>query len=265
MIKRWKPLISRSCLFETAEEDPFSHLNITSSDQLDEISERGCCPKCNKSRMYFCYTCFAVVDCVRDKVPRLKLPIRIDIVKHAGEVDGKSTAAHIAILAPDDVNVYTFPDVPNYDRDEVLLIFPGESAQSLETLWASYHQSQHDDSLSPCVVCHQDHLTIPWKRLVFIDSTWKQTKRIYLDAKMSGLRCAVLQGGRSAFWRPQRGKPSSWLATAEAVHLSVSRLLALQGCQGNVDDLLFFFKFFYAKIRSRYKVSTEAGGGGGRN
>ncbi|KAM7306700.1 hypothetical protein ISCGN_010368 [Ixodes scapularis] len=71
----------------------------------------------------------------------------------------------------------------------------------------------------------------------------------------AGLRCAVLQGGRSVFWRPQRGKPSSWLATAEAVHLSVTRLLALQGCQGNVDDLLFFFKFFYAKIRSRYKDS----------
>ncbi|KAH7936916.1 hypothetical protein HPB49_006426 [Dermacentor silvarum] len=62
----------------------------------------------------------------------------------------------------------------------------------------------------------------------------------------------VLEGGRSAFWRPQRGKPSSWLATAEAVHLAITRLLALQGCAGHVDDLLFFFKFFYAKIRSRY-------------
>lgn len=70
----------------------------------------------------------------------------------------------------------------------------------------------------------------------------------------AGLPCVVLEGGSSAFWRPQRGKPSSWLATAEAVHLTVTRLLRLQGCQGDVDDLLFFFKFFYTKIRSRYKV-----------
>lgn len=84
----------------------------------------------------------------------------------------------------------------------------------------------------------------------------KKKKKVTPDRTVlhAGLRCAVLQGGRSVFWRPQRGKPSSWLATAEAVHLSVTRLLALQGCQGNVDDLLFFFKFFYAKIRSRYKV-----------
>lgn len=252
MTKEWKPLISRSCLFET-KDDPFLHLNIASSEHLKEINERGVCPECNKSRKFFCYSCYAAVDSIRGKFPLLKLPIQIDIIKHAGEVEGKSTAAHIAVLAPDDVKIYTFPDIPDYNSCQVLLVFPGENASSLETIWHNFHKNSLMSATSPCPVCHTNHLKIPWERLVFIDSTWKQTKRIYLDSKMNGLPCVVLEGGSSAFWRPQRGKPSSWLATAEAVHLTVTRLLRLQGCQGDVDDLLFFFKFFYTKIRSRYK------------
>ncbi|XP_075553343.1 tRNA-uridine aminocarboxypropyltransferase 1 isoform X4 [Dermacentor variabilis] len=183
----------------------------------------------------------------------LELPMQIAILKHAGEVDGKSTAAHLPVLAPDHVKIYTFPNIPAFDPNEVLLLFPGENAQPFEKLWKS---RQNGQTAGPCVICAKEHFNIPWKTLIFIDSTWKQTKRIYLDAKIKGLPCAVLEGGRSAFWRPQRGKPSSWLATAEAVHLAVTQLLALQGCAGHVDDLLFFFKFFYARIRSRYSEVT---------
>lgn len=247
MTREWRPLITRSCLFE--HKNPFSQLHITSSEFLEEIKERGVCPKCNKSRMYFCYTCLTAVDSIRDRIPHVQLPVQIAIVKHAGEVDGKSTAAHLPVLAPDYVKIYTFPSIPAYDPSDVLLFFPGENAQSLEKLWES---RQNGCTTGPCVVCAKEHLGIPWKVLLFIDSTWKQTKRIYLDAKIKGLPCAVLEGGYSAFWRPQRGKPSTWLATAEAVHLAVTQLLALQGCAGHVDDLLFFFKFFYTKISSRY-------------
>lgn len=201
--------------------------------------------------MYFCYTCLTALTSIRDKIPRIQLPIQVAIVKHAGEVDGKSTAAHLPVLAPDHVKIYTFPIIPACDPSDVLLIFPGENAKPLEKMWEMSVQNGY--TTGPCVVCAQKHVTIPWKTLLFIDSTWKQTKRIYLDAKIKGLPCAVLEGGQSAFWRPQRGKPSSWLATAEAVHLAVTRLLALQGCAGHVDDLLFFFKFFYAKISMRYR------------
>ncbi|XP_075750847.1 tRNA-uridine aminocarboxypropyltransferase 1 isoform X2 [Rhipicephalus microplus] len=203
MTRQWRPLITRSCLFE--HEDPFSRLHISSSKFLEDITERGVCPECHKSRMYFCYTCLTALTSIRDKIPRI----------------------------------------------QVLLIFPGENAKPLEKMWEMSVQNGY--TTGPCVVCAQKHVTIPWKTLLFIDSTWKQTKRIYLDAKIKGLPCAVLEGGQSAFWRPQRGKPSSWLATAEAVHLAVTRLLALQGCAGHVDDLLFFFKFFYAKISMRYR------------
>ncbi|XP_077487921.1 tRNA-uridine aminocarboxypropyltransferase 1 [Amblyomma americanum] len=250
--KEWRPLISRSCLFERGDEDPFIHLKISSAEFLEEINERGVCPECHRSRMYFCYTCLTAVDSIRDKLPQLKLPVQIAIVKHAGEVDGKSTAAHLPVLAPEHVRIYTFPDIPAFNPADVLLLFPGENAQPLERLWEE-NQNTLASAVSPCVICGKEHIRIPWKTLIFIDSTWKQTRRIYLDAKMQGLPCAVLEGGRSSFWRPQRGKPSSWLATAEAVHMAVTRLLELQGCAGHVDDLLFFFRFFHAKIRSRYR------------
>jgi len=38
----------------------------------------------------------------------------VDIIKHPCEVDGKSTAVHAAILAPHDVTVYQFPEIPDY-------------------------------------------------------------------------------------------------------------------------------------------------------
>jgi len=45
-----------------------------------------------------------------------QLPFKVDIIKHPCEVDGKSTAVHAAILAPRDVTVYQFPDIPDYTK-----------------------------------------------------------------------------------------------------------------------------------------------------
>ena len=47
----------------------------------------------------------------------LQLPLKIDIIKHPSEVDGKSTSAHAKVLAPDDVNIYAYPCIPDYPRD----------------------------------------------------------------------------------------------------------------------------------------------------
>jgi len=49
----------------------------------------------------------------------LQLPIKVDILKHPSEVDGKSTAIHAGVIAPDDVTIYTYPCIPDYDKDKV--------------------------------------------------------------------------------------------------------------------------------------------------
>ena len=51
-----------------------------------------------------------------------QLPLQIDIIRHPSECVGKSTASHAAVLAPDNVTVYTYPCIPNYDREKASLL-----------------------------------------------------------------------------------------------------------------------------------------------
>ena len=52
-----------------------------------------------------------------------QLPFKVDIIKDPREVDGKSTAVHAAVLAPRDVTVYQFPDIPDYSRLTEVFIY----------------------------------------------------------------------------------------------------------------------------------------------
>lgn len=45
--------------------------------------------------------------------------MQIDIIKHPKEVDGKSTSAHAAVLAPNNVKIYIYPDFPSYENENV--------------------------------------------------------------------------------------------------------------------------------------------------
>ena len=45
--------------------------------------------------------------------------MKVDIIQHRVECNGKNTASHAAVLAPDDVTIYAFPDVPVYDKSKV--------------------------------------------------------------------------------------------------------------------------------------------------
>ncbi|KAK4289844.1 hypothetical protein Pmani_037217 [Petrolisthes manimaculis] len=96
------------------DENAFSGLHIQNSDFLNDINGRSPCVRCGKSRKYFCYTCYIPLPIIADKIPTVKLPFQIDILKHPKEIDGKSTAVHAALMAPDHVNIYTYPNFPDY-------------------------------------------------------------------------------------------------------------------------------------------------------
>lgn len=95
--------------------NPFEYMAINDNNFLMQIDGRSACPKCGKSRKFFCYTCYVPVDELARQLPTVQLPIQIDIIKHQREVDGKSTAIHASILAPANVNIYTYPNIPDYD------------------------------------------------------------------------------------------------------------------------------------------------------
>lgn len=98
-----------------SHSDPFEFMRIENNQYLNDIDGRVPCPKCSKSRKYFCYTCYVPVQYLDSRLPKVQLPVQIDIIKHQREIDGKSTAIHAAILAPENVNMYTYPDIPDYN------------------------------------------------------------------------------------------------------------------------------------------------------
>lgn len=261
---------------------PFENLKISDSRILNTLEGRRKCELCYKSRKFFCYTCYVpVID--NSYFPRVKLPIKIDIIKHAHEIDGKSTAIHATILAPEDVKIYTYPDFPDItDKEETVLIFPSNGAQtvSVEALFAT--KRERNDTLA-----NGTETVFPIKRAIFIDSTWQQTKAIYKDQRLRELRCVILKSRISQFWRYQKKSPRWYLATIEAIHqflvelhtcaLGVEEYIdkhnsMLNGKQnsttdgketkhgleinqkycGQYDNLLYFFKYMYDKIHSIY-------------
>ncbi|KAG0295816.1 DTW domain-containing protein 1 [Linnemannia gamsii] len=174
---------------------PFSQFNISSTDVLDTI-EKARCPDCNKNVRYFCNRCLKLVNCTPGAIPQLKLPIKLDVIKHEQERDGKSTALHAKILAPDDVEVYAWKDMPKYENvDRLLLLFPSPGAKQLSEI----------DPAS-------------FDKLVVIDGTWEQANKMSKsDSPLLRMKRVTIAPHETLFWRHQR-KASDHLATIEAIY-----------------------------------------------
>lgn len=171
----------------------------------------------------------------------LQLPIKIDIIKHKHEIDGKSTAGHAAIIAPHHVRIFTYPDIPDYSNENAVLIFPSFHAVSIDKLFEEDYRelcSSLENSLNEIFPkgfnrstlmknlvrdtqandLKRKNKNLPISRAVFIDSTWNQSKGIYKDKNIRKLPCVFLQNRVSQFWRHQKGSPRWYLATIEAIH-----------------------------------------------
>ena len=100
---------------------------------------------------------------------------RVEVVKHHGEVDGKSTAVHAAVIAPSSVTIHTFPDIPEYDPDDTILVFPGKNSFTLEHILMNVGGvgSKGGKMGSP----------FPFSTVVFVDSTWNQCHGICQDPR----------------------------------------------------------------------------------
>ncbi|XP_078097512.1 tRNA-uridine aminocarboxypropyltransferase 1 [Mustelus asterias] len=278
---------------EEEASDSFKDLKLASQAILETLQQKGRskCPKCQSSRMFYCYSCCLLVDGVNsDEIPQVKLPLKIDIIKHPNETDGKSTAIHAKLLARDDVNIYTYPCMPDNEEEkhEVVVVFPGPKSVSLEDLPKHLSNvtvkksvptkpSKNVDSLDESITLEgpqskrakRDQHSLdaenpteenagemkinvtPLKRVIFIDSTWNQTNKIITDERLQELLHVELRTRKTRFWRRQKGKPDTYLATIEAIYyflVDYHRLLLKENYNGEYDNLFFFYSFMYRLI-----------------
>lgn len=226
---------------------PFVNMCIADHTILDTIEGRHICTECNRSRKFFCYNCYIPVGNLDEIIPKVQIPVHIDIIKHKKEIDGKSTAIHAAILAKERVRIFTYPDIPDYaqEGDGVVLIFPSSKSLTVPQLFdrkirlkteGNYGMPEghnigtmlrrrieevNEEENTSRNYANQPQWTfedLPVKRAVFIDSTWNQSRGIYKDPRVRCLKAVILQNRFSQFWRHQRGSPRWYLATIEAIH-----------------------------------------------
>ncbi|KAJ2708399.1 DTW domain-containing protein 1, partial [Coemansia spiralis] len=112
-----------------ADPEPYDidALQVHPKPVLDACSKRTACSKCGKSVKFFCYRCGVPVPELEGEIPCIRLPFRLSVVKHAGELDGKSTALHAKIVAPNDVEIITYSAdcLEGADVERMALLFPG--------------------------------------------------------------------------------------------------------------------------------------------
>ncbi|XP_036951084.1 tRNA-uridine aminocarboxypropyltransferase 1 [Acanthopagrus latus] len=273
----------------TPAKKPLQGLKLASHAVLEEAQQKGRlkCSKCGGSRMFFCYTCCSLVGVTPQEIPSIELPVKIDIIKHPNETDGKSTAIHAKILAPGDVTIYTYPCIPDYDKDRVVLVFPGPEAVSvpdmMQCLYDQTDSKSHYTSDMPCIkrlkreeVQGATHASdnsksgipdeakgpesrvSPLQRVVFIDSTWNQTNKISTDERLQDLLRVELNARKTCFWRRQKGKPDTYLATIEAIYYFLKDFhehCLAEEYNGEYDNLLFFYSYLHSVV-NKAKISA---------
>ncbi|EGC36855.1 hypothetical protein DICPUDRAFT_150644 [Dictyostelium purpureum] len=224
-------------VLDNAKEDQswLSELKLASFEPLIDLG-RSVCSKCDKKRKYFCYDCCIPLGDI-SKVPLLKLPLSVDVLHYPTELISKSTAIHSKVLAHDDVNFLEFPDeIPNYNVDETILLFPS------------------DDS---CFVKDLDFSNI--KKVIFVESQWQNAKKILRSDQLKGIRCVKIDMQKTMFWRYQ-SHGDSYLATIEAIYYFFKEFHQNQNggqYNGEYDNLLYYYAFFYNLIQTTYKEKNR--------
>jgi DTW domain-containing protein YfiP len=177
-------------------------------------------------------------------VPKVKLPLDLLVVKHGKELEGKSTAVHVKLLCPEQatLTIYdpklpeTIEELSKLDSDEAVVLFPDETSKSIaETDWSGV------------------------KRLIVIDGTWRQAKAMIQAPGLRHLvrRVRLNENNRTLFWRYQEIGPHC-LSTIEAIHRFYQEFQADRGkVEGSLDNLLFFFSFFYNLIQDDYANNPD--------
>uniref|UniRef100_A0A0N5BFH1 tRNA-uridine aminocarboxypropyltransferase 1 n=1 Tax=Strongyloides papillosus TaxID=174720 RepID=A0A0N5BFH1_STREA len=179
------------------------------------------------------------VQCIKELVPEVQLPTKVDIIKHKLERNSKSTAIMCKLTAPKSTRIFTPDDCPNYNdemkNENIVLVFPSKDAIPIK---------EYIDKNGPI------------DRFVFLDSTWQQTGSLRNIRKLCKLPYVSMKTYRTDYWRPQYKFGDEYLATIEAVYFASKEAWEANNPEkiydGFFDNLLFWFYFFRSFVREDY-------------
>lgn len=217
----------------------FASLKLSPSEHLDREGKIKC-GKCQRSMKYYCSSCLCRLDddASPGRTPVVTLPVALEIIHHPTEKTSKSTAVHAVVLSPQ-ATMHEFPDVPEYDPADTVLLFPSPGAVD---------------------ICEYQG---PIRRVVVVDSQWQKTKSIVGHANLARLPCVVISKRNTFFWRYQpKEMGDDFLATIEAIYYfyrdyQTSRNPGVP-YDGSVDDLLYFYAHQWKVIQDVYKQSGKS-------
>lgn len=228
--KRWR----MSGMEDFDPNSPFHGFSIASHDPLRQISTKETCSLCNRSIRYFCSKCILLSKQLTDKIPLVRLPVKIKIIKHVQEANSKSTSIQAKLLAPNDIEIvdYNYDRITElvecFDNTNTVILFPSEKAVDLHN---------YD---STCI-----------KTAFFIDGTWNQARSIANRfSRATFVKISKLPCEGTVFWRYQSlGKHA--LSTIEAIYYFLRETSGTEDAQ--FDNLLWFYSYFYDLIQSYYQ------------
>ncbi|XP_066052595.1 tRNA-uridine aminocarboxypropyltransferase 1 isoform X4 [Chamaea fasciata] len=215
------------------QDNPLQQLQLASQEVLEKAkkSGRSKCPRCNSSRMFYCYTCFVPVETVPTKeIPTVKIAL---IFPGPNSVSVKDIAFHL--------QKYTKRGVCASDDD----------CSREPLLKHAKIESEEEKNPNEGISSSRSEGT-RLKKIIFIDSTWNQTNKIITDERLQGLLQIELKTRKTCFWRHQKGKPDTYLSTIEAIYyflVDYHQEILKESYKGQYDNLLFFFSFMYTLIK----------------
>jgi DTW domain-containing protein YfiP len=159
-------------------------------------------------------------------------------LQHPKELKSKSTAIHAKVLAPESVQIFEYPNIPDFiNKNNSVLLYPGKNAITVPELV----QKNKEQSTTSKI-----------EYVVFIDSTWQQSKKIFRDEVVETLPCVKIADQKTLFWRYQQ-HGDSFLATIEAIYFFFREFSVDSEYNGEYDDLLYYYAHQYELIQERYR------------
>lgn len=213
-------------------ENPPTALELVYRLSLDTKSlpnSRIKCMKCSRTCNWYCPTCLVSV---LPSTPRVRLPIRLDILRGRDEIDSKSTSAHALALAPDDSRIFFLPSFPVYtDPRRVLVLYPCPSSVPISKLADVALENVKDKCIRESTLFDEaverteleKDLASRFDAVLVVDSTWNKVGGVM---QMPQMRSLLASGAATSvhiakyhtlFWRYQPLGPQC-VSTIEAIY-----------------------------------------------